>query len=272
MKQWWIRLLTALAIVTLSGCAVLEKQVRKPEVSLADVRVTGMSLSSAQLAFDVEVKNPNPLGISLQGLSYALALQEKPLFNGTLQNRLSIGANATSRVTLPFNLRYEDLFGSLTALRDQHELHYTISGEADFGLFRLPYSKSGTLPLPRLPEVSVEGLRINKLGLTGTELALALKVGNSNNFPLRLNGLSYDLKLANASLLQGESTTPLNVAPNGSGRMVRTLRLNYAQLGELLQQLRSAPSLPIELDSRIKLPGSEKEVPYHWKGETPLLR
>jgi len=54
--------------------------------------------------------------------------------------------------------------------------------------------------------------------------------------------------------------------------MLLTLRLNYAQIGGLLQQLRSASSLPIELDSNVKLPGSNKAVPYHWKGETPLLR
>jgi len=272
MRQWLKRLLAGTAIVALSGCAVLEKQVKSPEVSLADVRVTSMSMSDAKLAFDVDVMNPNPLGISLHGLTYNLAIQDKPLFNGTMNNQMSIGANATSRLSLPFALRYEEVFGSLSELRGVKEIRYKISGIADLGLISVPYSKSGTIPVPSLPDVTVSDLRINKLGLTGAELALGLKVGNSNNFPLRINGLNYNLKLANSSLLQGESTTPLNVAPNGSGNMTLNLRLNYAQIGGLLQQLRSSSSLPIELDSNVKLPGSDKAVPYHWKGETPLLR
>lgn len=271
-----VRRLAALAVVPLllSGCASLEKQFKQPEVSLGDARITSMSLADAQLAFDVDVKNPNPIGLSMKGLSYKLQIQDKQLFDGALSEQMRVAANGASRVTLPFTLRYEDIFGTLVALRDNKELRYQISGEADFGLIRLPYSKSGTFALPKLPEVSVESLRINRLGFDGVDLALALKVGNGNSFPIRLDGLDYNLKLANASLIKGASAAPLSVDANKNGQMMLNMSLSYAQIGTLLQTLRSSNSMPIEFNSQMKLPGVKGGtlLPYEWKGEVPLAR
>ncbi|HEY0720152.1 MAG TPA: LEA type 2 family protein [Gammaproteobacteria bacterium] len=267
-------LLLATLVLLLGGCAALQDQFKQPELSLSDARITGMSLADAQLAFDVDVKNPNPIGVSMKGLSYTLQVQEKQLFDGALSERLQIGANGSSRMTLPFTLRYEDIFGTLLALRDNKELRYQISGEADFGLIRIPYSRTGTFAVPKLPEISLESLRINKLGLDGVDLALAVKVGNANTFPIRLDGLDYNLKLANSSLIKGSSAAPLAVEANKDGRMVLNLNLNYAQIGSILQTLRSSGSMPIELDSQMKLPGLKQQevVPYNWKGEVPLYR
>lgn len=261
-------------LLMLGGCATLEQQIKQPEVSLGDVRITSVSLADAQLAFDLDVKNPNPVGVSMKGLSYKLQLQDKSLFDGALTERLRVGANDTSRVTLPFTLRYEDIYGTLLALRDNKELRYQLSGEADFGLIRLPYSKSGSLALPSLPDISVESLRINKLGLSGVDLSLALKVANGNSFPIRLNGLDYNLKLADASLINGSSAAPLAVEANKSGQLLLNMSLNYAQIGSLLQSLRSSSSLPIEFNSQMKVPGLKGEtlLPYDWKGQVPLFR
>jgi len=271
LSRWAVA--ASLSLV-LGGCATMQNQIKQPEVSLSDAHINSISLADVQLAFDLDVKNPNPMGVSMKGLSYKLQLQDKKLFDGALSERLHIGANDTSRVTLPFTLRYEDIYGSLLALRDNKELRYEISGMADFGLIRLPYSKSGVLSLPKLPDISIESIRINKLGFTGAELAVALNVGNDNSFPIRLNGLDYNLKLADASLIKGSSAAPLSVDANKKGQMVLNMSLNYAQIGSLLQTLRSSSSMPVEFNSQMKLPGlkGETQLPYEWKGEVPLFR
>lgn len=257
----------------ISSCATLEQQVRKPEVSISDVNIVGMSLSDVQLAFDLDVKNPNPFGLSMRGLSYRLALQDKPLFNGALTDKLQISANGTSRVTLPFTLRYEDVLGTLNALRGNSELRYQLSGQADLGLIKLPYSKTGSFSLPKLPDVSVQSLRVNRFTLTGVELALGLKVNNANGFPVRFNGIDYGLKLADATLLRGQSTQPLSVDAHGNQTLMLNMAVDYAQIGSIAQRLRSASSLPVEFASQMKVPGLKGEavVPYNWKGNVPLF-
>lgn len=264
----------ALVLLALSGCAALQQQIKPPELSLSQARITAMSLADAALAFDVDVHNPNPIGVSMRGLSYSLQIQDRPLVKGALDRRLEIAAGERSRVSLPFVLRYEDIFGTLVALRDNRELHYTISGEADFGLIRLPYSKSGTFALPALPDIRLEKLRVERLGLSGVDLTLALSVGNDNDFPIRLDGLDYQLKLAGSALLRGETVAPLSIAPHQQGRLELRLSLQYAQLGALLNTLRSASAMPVEFSSRMRLPGlhGATELPYSWKGSVPLFR
>lgn len=261
-------------LAVVAGCSTLERQIKSPELSLSNAHVTAMSLTDVQLAFDVDVKNANPFGLSMKGLSYELQVQDKPTIEGALSERLELAANNTSRIKLPFTLRYEDIFGTLVALRDNKELRYQISGEADFGLMRLPYSKTGTFALPKLPTIAVESLRINQLGLNGVDLSLALKIGNENSFPIRLDGLDYQLKLADATPIRGASAAPLSVQANQQGPLLLNLSLSYAQLGALLQTLRNASAMPIEFSSQMKLPGLQgaTELPSSWKGDVPLFR
>ncbi len=263
-----------MAALVLSGCAVVKEYVKEPQVELRDVRVVSMSLADAQLAFDLDVHNPNPLGLSMQGLSYRLDLEDKTFFRGALDEQLRIGANDRSRVTLPFTLRYTDVLGSLSALGRNDALRYRISGEAKFGPFAIPYAKAGSLPLPRLPDVSVQSLRVDRLTLSGAQLALGLKVKNANRFPIRFNGLDYQLKLGEASVLNGRSTEPLSVKPDRSGTLRLRLTLDYGQIANVMQALQQARSLPVAFSGHLKVPGARDEVtlPYQWRGEVPLFR
>ncbi len=268
-----LRWMGVLAAALLSGCAALEKRVEQPQVKLNDVRVVAASLADAQLAFDLEVYNPNPLSLLLQGLSYELQLEDKSLLSGELGDRLRIGAGGRSRVTLPFTLRYAEVLGSLAALGRNEAIDYRLSGKADFGLFAIPYAKAGTLPLPRLPEVSVQSLRVERLTATGAQLALGLKVNNANGFSVRFSGFDYRLNLGEASVLQGESANPLSVQANQAGIVQVRLAVDFRQVAELARALQGR-SLPIAFSGQLKLPeaGEEVSLPYHWQGEVPLLR
>lgn len=272
-QRWAVAALSSF-LLALAGCAGLERAVKTPELTLGEARVVGMSLTDMQLEFDVDVKNPNPFGLNLQGLSYALRVQDRPVTNGTLGQGMALVANGSSRVRLPFTLRYEDVLGTLLALRDHKELRYQLGGEADFGLLRLPYNKSGTLVLPSLPTIGVESVRVQRMDMQGAELMLALKVGNGNSFPLRLDGLDYQLKLADASPFKGSSTAPLSVQAGQQGLLNLNLRLDYAQVAALLPLLGQAKNLPVDFSSQLRLPGlrGSTALPYRWQGEVPLAR
>ena len=266
--------LIGLAAALLSGCATLEKSISKPQVNLRDVQVVKMSMADAQLAFDFDVENPNPIGLSMQDLSYQLELANKTFSSGSLGQRLRIGANKKSRVTLPVTLVYGDVLDTVRALRGKDELEYRISGEAKFGLFAIPYSQTGSLPLPQLPDVSVQSLHVDRLSLTGAELAIGLKVNNTNRFPIRFNGLDYQLKLGDASVLNGKSTKPFAVEPNRTETLPLRLNLDYGQIAKVMRALQQGRSLPVGFNGNLKVPGATGEVtlPYKWRGDVPLSR
>ncbi|SCZ64095.1 LEA type 2 family protein [Thiohalomonas denitrificans] len=267
-------LMGSMMAALLSGCAAVQEHVKQPQVDLRDVQVVAMSLADAQLAFDFDVRNPNPIGISMRDLSYRLELADKIFTSGSLGERLRIGANQQSRLTLPLTLRYSDVLDSLAELGRSDALEYRISGKADFGLFAIPYSQSGSVPLPRLPDVSVQSLRVENLSLSGAQLRVDLRMINTNRFPIRFNGLDYQVKLGDASVLNGESAQPFSLEPNRTGTLPLRLKLDYGQIANVTQAIREGRSLPVAFTGNLKVPGASGEVtlPYRWSGDVPLMR
>lgn len=258
----------------LSACATLKEQIKEPEVSVREVMLRNASLDGMQLDFILGIDNPNPLGIAMQGLSYKLALDDKPMFDGTTSERVSVPANGSSQLTLPFTLDYEELLGGLGALREKKSVQYELSGKVDLGLFSLPYSKHGEIALPTLPRLRVSRLAVTRFDLTGLGLVLGLSVANDNDFPLTLSGLSGDIKLADVPLVQGKSLGAMNIGAGQQGEVELALTMAYSKLGDVLDALRRADSLPVAFDGTISVPAlrGERSVPMHWRGDVPISR
>ena len=256
------------------GCAAVKDYVKEPEVDLRDVRVTAMSLADATLAFDLDIRNPNPLGLSMKGLTYQLDLEDETFFSGNHDERLRIGANDSSRLTLPFTFGYADVVDSLSALRGNEQINYRISGKAKFGPFTVPYEHTGTLPVPTVPEVSLQSLKVERLTFSGAELALGIRVKNANRFPIRFNSLDYQLELGGSSVLNGRTSKPFAVEPDQAGILRLPLTLDYGQVAGLAQKLRQGSSLPVAFKGSAKVPGAKEDItlPYEWNGDVPLFR
>ena len=70
-------LIVAVMVVGLTGCETVEKLaggIRKPRVKVVGAEVTGLSFEAISLQFDVEVDNPNPIGIEMAGFDYELLM------------------------------------------------------------------------------------------------------------------------------------------------------------------------------------------------------
>jgi len=265
--------LAALGLM-LSACATLKDQIKEPEVAVNKVNLSNASLDSMQVEFVLDVKNPNPLGIAIQGMSYKLSLDNRSMFDGTTKKRLSVPANGSSQLTLPFALDYEELLGSLDALRNKKTVPYELSGRVDLGLLSLPYSKRGEIKLPSLPKISVKQLKVTSFSLSGLGMVVALSVANDNDFPLNLSGLAGDIKLAGLPLVKGKSLGAMNIGAGKKGDVNLSLNMAYSKLGNVLDALRNAKSLPVSFDGTMQVPAlqGERSVPMHWSGDVPISR
>lgn len=273
MRRYNYARLAVLALLTalLSACATLQQAVKEPEVTVQDLKLTAASLSGVELDFILGVENPNPLGIKLSGLSYRLDVQGQKLLAGSSKQKLKVAANGSSRVSLPLSLDYRELQGGIEALLGQKNIAYALSGELDFGLFRVPYSKRGSLAVPSLPRLQVERLAIERVTLSGLDLVVALKLSNDNDFRIALDGIDYGLKLADTTVVSGRSLGALTLEPGGSDQLALALSLDYRKLGGLIQALQSRREIPLALDGRLQLPGAGT-VPLSWHGDVAIAR
>jgi len=264
-------LVLALFVSLLSACATLQQALKEPEVAVQDLRLSKLSLSGMELDFILGVKNPNPLGIKLSGLSYRLDVQQRKLLSGSSKQKLKLAANGSSRVTLPLSLDYRELQGGIEALLGQRSIDYALSGELDFGLFRVPYSKRGSLAVPSLPRLQVERLAIERVTLSGLDIVVALRLSNDNDFRIALDGIDYGLKLADTTVVSGRSLGALTLEPGASDRLALALSLDYRTLGGLIQSLQSRRDIPLALDGRLQLPGAGT-LPLSWRGDVAIAR
>lgn len=261
----------SLVALLLSACATLKEVIKEPEVAVEDMQIKAVSLSDMQLDFILGVKNPNPVGISLSGLSYKFDVDGKSLFSGDSREKLKVGANDSGRLTLPLTLNYEQILGGVEGLLQRDTIAYDLSGKLNFGLFSIPYSKRGEIKLPSLPDVSIERVAVERMTLSGLDIAVALQMKNSNNFPLKLDGLDYGLKLGGATVASGKSLGAIDLAPGESGTMNLGLSLGYGDLAGVIDTLRNSSRIPVAFDGRLKVPGGES-VPLNWQGEVGISR
>jgi LEA14-like dessication related protein len=235
-------LITTLAqLFMLSGCAAL-KQVdqalegQKPTAKVAGLKLTGLDLNGVDLNFDVQVDNPNPVGISLAGFDYDLKLLGSSFVQGDQPMGMKLAANGSSQVQVPVRLGFQQLLNSYRQLKGEKEVGYQLDLGMGFevpllGEVRVPVSYQGEFPIPEMPAVSLSSLDVQQLTLSGAKLLLELEVDNPNSFSLLLNRLNYNLKLNGYDVGGGLVDKQVKVQQDGRGRLSLPLNLDFAQAG-----------------------------------------
>ena len=143
-------LLVVLGLFLLGSCA---PSLIKPDLSLQEIELTGVSFSSMDLAFIVKVKNPNPVGVKIEKLIYQLDLNEVSLGSGELSAPLLIKASGSETVTLPFSTSFNGISNLVKMILGENELRYQLRGKAVLSKFwkkeEFPFDSKGVVPMNR---------------------------------------------------------------------------------------------------------------------------
>ena len=112
-----------------SQCADLANLLQKgsienPKVRVTNTKLAGLSFEQADLVFDIEIKNPNPVGISLTGFDYDLLLNNKSFLKGDQNKQIEMKANDVSTIQIPLSLIYDNIFRTYNSLKNvaRHQL------------------------------------------------------------------------------------------------------------------------------------------------------
>jgi LEA14-like dessication related protein len=272
--------------MAISGCAgklAPGKLAQKPSVNLRSVRLEDLSFEALQLVADLQIKNPNPFGISLAGLDYRLEVSGHPLLSGTQQGGLKVPAEGEGAVQLPVQIIFHQLHEALGALADADSADYALEVGLRFelpivGQVNVPLKHSARLPVLKLPEVHLQGIRLKRLSLSAAEIGLVLGVSNPNALSFSLQGLEYSLDVHGARWLSGFAEQLGQVPAKGSAELELPATIDFAQLGRAAYRLlASGGSLPYRLRGKIEL-GSvlpffrAAPIAFDKSGEASLLR
>ncbi len=129
----------------------------EPEVSLEDVRLRSLSISSLELDVAIRVKNKNPLGVTVQEVPFKVLCRDsqttRQIASGNT-GRVTIAANDSTLITVPVRSDNVILLAALAALAAQESVQVTIQGTAviDTVLFHwsVPFEKTLSLTMEQV--------------------------------------------------------------------------------------------------------------------------
>jgi len=278
-------IISLLLMLILAGCSVVKNltKIQKPAVRVAKVRFTGMNFERVDLAFDVEIDNPNQLSVKLDAFDYDLQINGASFLTGKQDAQLQILAGQTSHLEIPISLGFKELYRTFQSLQNQDSSQYRLKGNLYFNLpilgkTAIPVSKTGWLPMVKLPKFKSPSLKIVRLGLTGANVALNLTVENPNAFSLLLNKLNYNFSVNGVDWAGGVTSKPVQIAEKGRGAISIPISLNFLQIGEGVMQLLSGGgqatyNFSATADLQTSLPMIGKvQLPINKSGQLKILK
>ncbi|MFP4445169.1 MAG: LEA type 2 family protein [Desulfosudaceae bacterium] len=214
---------------------------QKPEASIGSITVSALNFEGAGLDVAVEVHNPNAYQIRLGRLDYALTVQDKQVLSGQQEENTALKAEQSQTIVFPVKIRFADLLAAVSGLKQQNIVNYGLTGGITaavpmVGDIRLPFSRQGRLPVPKMPQVTVEGLHLDSINMLGASLKLALSLENPNNFSVNLDQFDYAFKLNNNAVAGGKAPAALQAGPGQTSRIELPLDLSFASAGLALYQ------------------------------------
>lgn len=240
LTAWTVGVLSLATMLGLGGCKALSDLAAgapKPGLAVKGVRFGEVSTSGLNLIFDTEVSNPYSVDLPLVNLDYSLASSGTTFVTGSAPIQGTVPANGSKIVALPAKVDFSRVFSVLQAVRPGAVVPYAatlnlaVDGPAGVGRLALPLNKSGDLPVPAVPEVSISNLAINSISLTEAKATVSFAVKNTNQFALTLARMGFGLDLAGSRVSTINVAKGLPLKPGETGAFEIPLTLSLSNLG-----------------------------------------
>jgi len=281
-KQY--KLVIVLCIFSCLGCATLQKfgGIRPPDLSIEKVNIVSAGLQEMDLVMIVRVKNNYPIGIQVPAFDYNFLIDNHVFLKGNNALNQSISPLSTNHVQVPIRIHFMDLYQSLSALVNKDQASYQISGNIHFkipvlGRLQIPYEKKGTLPLLKMPKISIKGLRVKSLSFASAKLSLDISLDNPNGFLMMLRNFSYNFSIDGLKWADGIMDKNISFDKHSQSSISIPIQLNFFEMGRTIFNLiQNKKSLPYEFDTQIKFKTDlpflkDVDIPLKKKGYVDLL-
>jgi LEA14-like dessication related protein len=269
-----------IAATMVAGCSSIDEVIEsapKPSARVLGAGVRNLSLQSLDLVFDVEVSNPYGVSLPLVDLTYTLASSETRLLSGSIKPSGSVPANGTSVVQLPARLDLAAVLKTLPRVKPgavvpfQAQLNLLVDVPL-LGEMTLPLERSGEIPVPALPEITLLSFYVGTLDIDELSAEARLRVKNTNKFRIDLAKIRFDLALDGRNVASTHLRASTKLGP-GQAAVVRIpLSLSPSALGAGVLDILDGGDTGYTMSGRLDVitPYGELALPFSQRGNTTL--
>ncbi len=240
MKKHYIKILLLsiplFIILTFSSCPELDNLFKIPEARIVSVNITEVDFTSVSLEVNVEITNPNPVGITLNAYDYGLNTFGHTLLSGRIEETVSLRSDGKSIIPIPIEIEYENILSLSSSLKTAKTIPIGIKLGLEIafpymGGARLDVTGETEIPILRIPSLTAESIRVDKLTFSGAEISMSVNVQNPNYFPLSIN--SAEGRLLVSDMEWGEMGTgrAVKILPETDAAITLTMQIDFAEIG-----------------------------------------
>jgi LEA14-like dessication related protein len=159
--RYGLILMTVAVLMLNAGCQTVESVLafKKPKASLIGLRFGEITLTSADIMFNVEIENPYSVSMPLTNMDYALSTSDKPLLSGKAKLASIIDAKSSKVITLPATISYREIAKAFSNIMPGSQIPYKadlgLSVDTPvFGTILLPLTRQGQISVPSIPKLN----------------------------------------------------------------------------------------------------------------------
>lgn len=251
----------------------------KPTAELAAIHISKINLKQVNLVVDVLVANPNPVPIPLVDINYLIESKGRKLASGLITDATTIRARGSETIKIPVTLVYDDLKTAYADIIPGTILPYKVKVDLIvdvpvIGKLTLPIEKSGEIPIPYRPDVSIERINFEKFSFEETVVTLHLKLDNKNDFDLGLNRLDYKIWLCDVSIGGAEVTKNAKIVKNDVSVLDIPFSFRPKDCGSAMWDMIRGKGIGYSIKGHIDVdtPFGKMNMPFEKKGGTTTFK
>lgn len=147
MRRTWM-VAAAVALTAVGGCSSLAgKTFAEPQVTLKDVKLTGVGLTGGSLDVVLNVYNPNNFRLDASRLTYKVMMDTLGFANGSIDQLTTVQSKDSTAVRIPVNFSYAGLGEAGRQILNTGSVNYRVLGDlivaTPLGNFTVPYDRTG---------------------------------------------------------------------------------------------------------------------------------
>ncbi len=140
-------------VILFTSCGGIKPE--PPEVGLAGVTISGLTLSHANILATLEVYNPNAKSLKVERVQYTMAINGVKVAKGLSLEEAVIPANGTGHIKLNVRSPYWDIVRVMGNIKKGRPAVVLLKGSVRLGGFGF---SSYTYPFERRGTLSLQGL------------------------------------------------------------------------------------------------------------------
>ena len=138
----------AVALTAVGGCKSLaSKTFAEPQVTLKDVKLTGVGLTGGSLDVVLNVYNPNNFRLDASRLTYKVMMDTVSFATGSIDQSMTVQSKDSTAVRIPVSFTYNGLGEAGRQILNTGSVNYRVLGDlvvaTPVGRFTVPYDRTG---------------------------------------------------------------------------------------------------------------------------------